>query len=75
MDQDKRTLDFLRLFVRHQQEIYAYILTLVPHVPIPAETRFLTLVTTCPGRADYSWVLFSGPFLEPAATIQAEAVD
>ncbi len=32
MDQDKRTLDFLRLFVRHQQEIYAYILTLVPHV-------------------------------------------
>lgn len=32
MDQDKRTLDFLRLFVRNQQEIYAYILTLVPHV-------------------------------------------
>jgi len=32
MDQDNRTLDFLRLFVRHQQEIYAYILTLVPHV-------------------------------------------
>ena len=32
MDQDKRTLDFLKLFVRHQQEIYAYILTLVPHV-------------------------------------------
>jgi len=32
MDQDRRTLDFLRLFVRHQQEIYAYILTLVPHV-------------------------------------------
>ncbi len=32
MGQDKRTLDFLRLFVRHQQEIYAYILTLVPHV-------------------------------------------
>jgi len=32
MDQDKRTLDFLRLFVRHQQELYAYILTLVPHV-------------------------------------------
>ena len=32
MDQDKRTLEFLRLFVRHQQEIYAYILTLVPHV-------------------------------------------
>ncbi len=32
MGQDKRTLDFLKLFVRHQQEIYAYILTLVPHV-------------------------------------------
>jgi RNA polymerase sigma-70 factor (ECF subfamily) len=32
MDQDKRTVDFLRLFVRHQQEIYAYVLTLVPHV-------------------------------------------
>jgi RNA polymerase sigma-70 factor (ECF subfamily) len=32
MDRDKRTLEFLRLFVQHQQEIYAYILTLVPHV-------------------------------------------
>ena len=32
MDQDKRTLEFLKLFVRHQQEIYAYILTLVPHL-------------------------------------------
>jgi RNA polymerase sigma-70 factor (ECF subfamily) len=32
MDQDKRTLEFLKLFVRHQQEIYAYILTLVPHI-------------------------------------------
>jgi RNA polymerase sigma-70 factor (ECF subfamily) len=32
MTQDKRTLDFLGLFVKHQQEIYAYILTLVPHV-------------------------------------------
>ena len=32
MGQDQRTLDFLGLFVRHQQEIYAYILTLVPHV-------------------------------------------
>ena len=32
MDQDKRTIDFLRLFVRHQNEIYAYILALVPHV-------------------------------------------
>jgi RNA polymerase sigma-70 factor (ECF subfamily) len=32
MELDKRTLEFLKLFVRHQQEIYAYILTLVPHV-------------------------------------------
>ncbi len=32
MDQDKQTLEFLKLFLRHQQEIYAYILTLVPHV-------------------------------------------
>lgn len=36
-------------------------------VPIPAETRFLTLVTTCSGRADFSWVLFGDPFLGPAA--------
>ncbi len=33
-------------------------------VPIPAQTRFLTLVATCSGRADYSWVLFGDPFLE-----------
>jgi RNA polymerase sigma-70 factor (ECF subfamily) len=32
MDQDKRALEFLKLFLRHQQEIYAYILTLVPHL-------------------------------------------
>ena len=32
MDQDKRTLEFLKLFVRHQQEIFAYILTLVPNM-------------------------------------------
>jgi len=32
MDQNKRTLEFLKLFVRHQQEVYAYILTLVPNV-------------------------------------------
>ncbi len=32
MDQDNRTLDFLKLFVRHEHEIYAYILALVPHV-------------------------------------------
>jgi hypothetical protein len=34
------------------------------NVPIPARTRFLTLVTTCSGRADYSWILFGDPFLE-----------
>ncbi len=32
MDQDSRTLNFLRLFVGHEHEIYAYILALVPHV-------------------------------------------
>jgi len=32
MAQNNQTLDFLKLFVRHQQEIYAYILTLVPNV-------------------------------------------
>jgi len=32
MSQDKHMLDFLGLFLKHQQEIYAYILTLVPHV-------------------------------------------
>ncbi|HSW02703.1 MAG TPA: FecR domain-containing protein [Sedimentisphaerales bacterium] len=33
-------------------------------VPIPAQARFLTLVATCSGRADYSWVFFGDPFLE-----------
>ena len=42
-------------------------------VPIPAQTRFLTLVSTCTGRADYSWIFFGDPFLEPAAAIQKEA--
>ncbi|MDH7599293.1 MAG: sigma-70 family RNA polymerase sigma factor [Sedimentisphaerales bacterium] len=32
MNQDKRTLEFVRLLMRHEQEIYAYMLTLVPHV-------------------------------------------
>jgi hypothetical protein len=41
-------------------------------VPVPAETKFLTLVTTCSGRADYSWVFFGDPFLELAATVQVE---
>jgi hypothetical protein len=33
-------------------------------VSIPAQTRFLTLIATCSGRADYSWVLFGDPYLE-----------
>jgi hypothetical protein len=33
-------------------------------VPIPAGTRFLTLVATCSGRADYSWIFFGDPFLQ-----------
>lgn len=41
-------------------------------VPIPPQTRFLTLVTTCSRRADYSWILFGDPFLEPAAPLPAE---
>ncbi len=39
-------------------------------VPIPAQARFLTLVTTCSGPADYSWIFFGDPFLEAAATVQ-----
>jgi len=42
-------------------------------LPIPARTRFLTLVSSCSGRADYSWILFGDPFLEPAAIVQVEA--
>jgi hypothetical protein len=41
-------------------------------IPIPAPKRFLTLVTTCPERADYSWIIFGDPFLGPAATFQQE---
>jgi len=33
-------------------------------VTIPAQTRFLTLVATCSGRADYSWIFFGDPFME-----------
>ncbi len=33
-------------------------------VPISARTRFLTLVATCSGRADYSWVVFGDPYLQ-----------
>jgi hypothetical protein len=33
-------------------------------IPLPAQARFLTLVATCSGRADYSWIFFGDPFLE-----------
>jgi len=36
-------------------------------LPIPAHARFLTLVTTCSGRADFSWIIFGYPFLGSAA--------
>jgi hypothetical protein len=42
-------------------------------VPIPTQTRFLTLVTTSSGRADYSWILFGDPFLGPTVPVQKEA--
>ncbi len=42
-------------------------------VPIPAQARFLTLVTTCSGRADFSWILFGDPFLGPAPTLAVES--
>jgi len=32
MDQDRRALDFVRLLMPHEQEIQAYVVTLVPHV-------------------------------------------
>lgn len=32
MDQSRQTLEFLKLFVQHQHEMYAYVLTLVPNV-------------------------------------------
>ena len=35
-------------------------------VPIPPGARFLTLVTTCSGDADYSWILLGDPLLGPA---------
>jgi hypothetical protein len=32
-------------------------------VPIAPEARFLTLVTTCPGDAGFSWIFFGDPIL------------
>jgi hypothetical protein len=37
------------------------------NVLIPAQTRFLTLVTTCSGNVGFCWTLFGDPFLETAA--------
>jgi hypothetical protein len=34
------------------------------NVPIAAEARFLTLVTTCPGNTGLSWIFFGDPLLE-----------
>jgi len=39
-------------------------------VPIPAQARFLTLASTCPRDAEYSWIIFGYPFIGPAATVQ-----
>ena len=41
-------------------------------VPLPGKVRFLTLVTTCSGRADYSWIFFGDPFLVPAQSDQLD---
>ncbi len=39
-------------------------------VEIPMQSRFLTLVATCTGRADFSWIVFGDPFLELDEVIQ-----
>ena len=44
-------------------------------VEIPAGTRFLTLVTACTGRADYSWIFFGNPFLEQDISLQGVPAD
>ncbi len=59
------------LHLRHSLERYAIEKV---DVPITDQTRFLTLVTTCPERADYSWIIFGDPFLGPAANVQQEAI-
>jgi len=33
-------------------------------VTLASSTRFLTLVTTCPGNTDYAWAVWALPFLE-----------
>ncbi len=55
------------LHLRHSME--QYVVNKVD-VPIPARTRFLTLVTTCPEGADFSWIIFGNPFLGSAALIR-----
>jgi len=51
----------VRLHLRYPAE--RYVIEKVD-VPIPVQTRFLTLVSTCSGRADYSWIFFGDPFLK-----------
>jgi hypothetical protein len=51
MRSDPHGVVFLRYFVRHQQEIYACI---------------LTLVTTCTEEAGHSWCFFGEPMLDLA---------
>ena len=51
MRSDPHRVVFLRYFVRHQQEIYACI---------------LTLVTTCTKEAGHSWCFFGDPMLDLA---------
>ncbi len=51
----------VRLHLHYSTERYAVEQV---DVPIPAETRFLTLVATCSGRADYSWIFFGDPYLQ-----------
>lgn len=41
-------------------------------VPIPDRARFLTLASTCSGRADYSWIIFGDPFLGPVESVLEE---
>jgi hypothetical protein len=41
-------------------------------IPMPAQTRFLTLVATCSGPADYAWIILGDPFLESASDSVAD---
>ena len=43
-------------------------------ISISSKTRFLTLVASCSGLADYSWIIFGDPFLGPASTASPQEV-